>query len=223
MDLNKKLNTALLKAAADNSKEEVALLLDNPGVDVNAAWGDGRTALHIAASKGHLEVVVLLLKHPGVHVDAAAKYGYKALHCASLQGHLGVVALILEHPGIDVSSASNYGHTALHLAALQGHDGIVALLLDYPGVEVGATDKDGRTALHHCCLLNATNRDLLRRLLTNPDSDPNLKTLRGNTPLMVLLRRGGNVVDLLRAFMECDRVDLELKDQDGRSLEDLAR
>ena len=40
---------------------------------------------------------------------------------------------------------------------------------------------------------------------------------------MVLLRRGGNVVDLLRAFMECDRVDLELKDQDGRSLEDLAR
>ena len=59
--------------------------------------------------------------------------------------------------------------------------------------------------------------------MTNPDSDPNLKTLRGNTPLMVLLRRGGNVVDLLRAFMECDRVDLELKDQDGRSLEDLAR
>ena len=59
--------------------------------------------------------------------------------------------------------------------------------------------------------------------MTNPDTDPNLKTLRGNTPLMVLLRRGGNMVNQLRAFMECNRVDLELKDQDGRSLEDLAR
>ena len=134
-----------------------------------------------------------------------------------------MVALILEHPGIDVSSASSYGHSALHLAALQGHDGIVALLLDHPGVQVGATDKDGRTALHHCCLLNATNQDLLRRLLTNPDTDPNLKDRMGDSPLMVLLQRGGNVVDQLKAFMECDRVDLELKDQDGRSLEDLAR
>ena len=61
--------------------------------------------------------------------------------------------------------------------------------------------------------------------MTNPDTDPNLKNHRGNTPLilMVLLWMGGNMVDQLRAFMECDRVDLELKDQDDRSLEDLAR
>ena len=45
----------------------------------------------------------------------------------------------------------------------------------------------------------------------------------GYSPLMVLLRSDGNMVNQLRAFMECARVDLELKDQDGRSLEDLAR
>ena len=99
MDPNKKLNTALLKAAADNSKEVVALLLDNPGVDVNVALDTGMTALHFAANEGHLEVVALLLKHPGVHVDAATDDGFKALHLAALQGHLEVVALLLEHPG----------------------------------------------------------------------------------------------------------------------------
>ena len=50
MDPNKKLNTALLKAAGDNSKEEVALLLDHPGVDVNAAL-DGYKALHFASAE----------------------------------------------------------------------------------------------------------------------------------------------------------------------------
>ena len=59
--------------------------------------------------------------------------------------------------------------------------------------------------------------------MTNPDTDPNLKNHMGDSPLMVLLQMGGNVVEQLRAFMECDRVDLELKDQEGRSLEDLAR
>ena len=66
MDPNKKLNTALLKAAIDNSEEEVALLLDNPGVDVNVALDNGMTVLLFAANEGHLEVVALLLKHPGV-------------------------------------------------------------------------------------------------------------------------------------------------------------
>ena len=62
---------ALLEASY-NSKEMLAFLLDNPGVDFNAALDDGMTALHFAAFQGHLEVVVLLLKHPEVHVDAAA-------------------------------------------------------------------------------------------------------------------------------------------------------
>ena len=45
MDPNENINTALLKAAADNSKEVVALLLDNPGVDVNVALDTGMTAI----------------------------------------------------------------------------------------------------------------------------------------------------------------------------------
>ena len=166
--------------------------------------------------------MALLLEHPGVDISAATNSGQTALHLAALQGHDGIMALLLENPMVDVRAATNNGETALHLAAWNGHGGIVALLLDHPGIEVGATNRAGQTALH-CLALNAANPDLLRRLLTNPDTDPNLKNHMGYSPLMVLLRMGGNVVDHLRAFMECDRVDLELKDQDGRSLEDLAR
>ena len=109
MDLNEKLNyTALLKAAADNSKEVVALLLDNPGVDVNAASCKGFTALHFAADEGHLEVVVLLLKHPGVHVNAAVNNGYKALHFASIQGHLEQRPKKSELSGWQLSTRKNF-------------------------------------------------------------------------------------------------------------------
>ena len=125
---------------------------------------------------------------------------------------------------VDVRAATNNGETALHLAAWNGHDGIVALLLDHPGIEVGAATNNGDTALHKAARQGpAANPDVLRRLLTNPDTDPNLKNHFGYSPLMVLLRMGGNMVDQMGVFMECDRVDLELKDQEGRSLEDLAR
>ena len=36
-------------------------------------------------------------------------------------------------------------------------------------------------------------------------------------------RERGNMADHLRALVECDRVDLYVRDQDGRSLEELAR
>ena len=218
-------------AALQGHLEVVALLLEHPGIDVSAASNNGRTALHMAASLGHLEVVAVLLEHPGVDVSAATNMGLTALHLAALQGRLETVKLLLEHPGVDVRATSNDGETALHLAALHGHDGIVALLLGHPGIEVGATNRAGNSALHYLAMnWPAANPDVLRRLLTSPDTDPNLKNHMGDSPLMMLLRWAimdshlrTLIMDQLRIFMECDRVDLELKDQEGRSLEDLTR
>ena len=109
------------------------------------------------------------------------------------------------------------------VAALSGHQEVVALFLQQPGIDTNAADLQGWTALHWAAYIGQEDAGLgvLRRLLACTSIDPNVKNVAGKTPIMWLLQRDGNQVERLQAFVECDKVDLD--DQDGRSLEDLAR
>ena len=72
----------------------------------------------------------------------------------------------------------------------------------------------------------AAGPDILRRLLTHPDTDPNVKSLDGYTAIMLLLQRDDdNDIQRgqLQALVESEKVDLGVEDPHGRSLEDLAR
>ena len=174
----------------------------------------GVKALHIVASRGYQEMVSLLLKQPHIELNPRQDSGETPLHLAAAFGHQEVVALLLQQPGIDTNAADLQGWTALHYAAYNGQEKVLALLLDHPGIEAGASDIDGYTALHEAVFGNVGPG-------VCPSIDPNVKNQGGNIPIMCLLQNGGNQVERLRAFVECDKVDLD--DQDGRSLEDLAR
>jgi ankyrin repeat protein len=77
--------TPLIDAAGSGASRHgkgcVELLLDK-GANVNAADGDGRTALHSAASYGNNEVIELLLAH-GASINATNKLGQTPLQAAS--------------------------------------------------------------------------------------------------------------------------------------------
>ena len=236
-DANKKLSpkgrTALHVAAVKGHREIVALLLEQPGTDLSVTDDAGWTALHLAAYTGHKEVLISLLSQPGVDVNVAnitgseAYRGATALHIAAQLGHMDILALLINCPGIDLNATSHQGWTALHYAARSSHKDVVELLLNQPGVDVKATTNWGNTALHLACIRNC-GPDLLRCLLTNPNTDPNVKNRQGRTPIMVLLRNlnldSAELQALcLQAMVEFNSVDLDIKDAGGRGLEDLAR
>ena len=80
-----------------------------------------------------------------------------------------------------------------------------------------------RRLLHSACTGNS-GPDILRRLLTIPDID--VKNQEGHTPIMNLLERNNNIDiqrDCFQAMLDSDQVDLDVKDLEGRGLEDLAR
>ena len=115
----------------------------------------------------------------------------------------------------------------MHWAANNGHQEVVALLLEHPEIDAKATTNRGNTILHYACYGHG-GPDILRRLLAHPNIDPNVKNLMdGCTPIMDLLQRNHiNIViqrGRLQALVESDKVDLDVKDPQGRSLEDLAR
>ncbi len=85
----------LLSAARDGQLEVVRTLLEE-GADVNAARGDGLTALHLAAEGGHRAVAEALVA-AGAAVDAGTRIGgYTSLHVAARAGHGAVVLSLLE-------------------------------------------------------------------------------------------------------------------------------
>jgi len=123
------VDTDLVDAARRGEVEVVQTLLAK-GADVNAAEGDGLTALHAAAEQGHVEVAELLIS-AGAELEASTRIGqYTALHLAARRGH-GSVVQVLVGAGADVyATTSNSGVTALHLAAaaVGGEEAVVALL-----------------------------------------------------------------------------------------------
>ena len=105
-------------------------LLLKQGADVNAAQGDGMTALHWAATHGDVEEARMLI-YAGARVDALTRNGnYTPLHLASRAGHVTAIRALLETGADANAKTSSGGATPLHFAAAQGNTESIAALLD---------------------------------------------------------------------------------------------
>ena len=130
----------------------VRTLLKN-GEDVNAAQGDGMTALHWAARHGDAELTQMLL-YAGANVKATTRLGaYTPLLMAAAQGHASVVAALLAG-GADAKAPNALGTTALMLAAASGNPQAVTILAEN-GAEIEAKEKTfGQTPLMFAAAAN---------------------------------------------------------------------
>ena len=101
------------------------------GADVNAAQGDGMTALHWAAMHGDASQARMLIS-AGARLDAVTRNGsYAPLHLAAKGGRAATVAALVEAGGdVNVATASG-GATPLHLAAEIGDTAVIRVLLSH--------------------------------------------------------------------------------------------
>src|SRR5262245_58464286 len=95
----------------------VATLL-RQGADVNAAQGDGATALHWAVYWDDAETAARLIG-AGARVNATTDLGATPLSVASVHGAAGLVQTLLE-AGADPNAALPSGETALMTASRTG-------------------------------------------------------------------------------------------------------
>jgi len=139
------LNAPVADAAMRGDAKAVQALIKE-GANVNAAQGDGMTALHWTALNGDAVTTALLLSS-GAAVDPLTRLGnYTPLHLASSRGHAAVVARLLE-AGSAVSALTETGVQPIHLAAQAGNAEAVTLLLAR-GADVNVQDKThGRSPL----------------------------------------------------------------------------
>jgi len=157
-------------AAQRGDLAAVRRLLRN-GADVNAAQGDGMTALHWAAERGNRELAEVLL-YAGARVDAGTRIGhYTPLHLAARAAHGQVVTLLLDAGADPEARTTNSGASALHLAAGAGDPSVIDGLVEM-GADVNAREAAwGQTPLIFAAANNRT--DAIRALL-DAGADPAL-------------------------------------------------
>lgn len=150
-------------AAMRGDAASVRVLLDK-GQDVNAAQGDGMTALHWAASRGDSSLAMLLLRRKA-SVSATTRIGaFTPLHIAAQNGNAPIVRALLAAKA-DARALNENGVSVLHLAAMGGDSAIIRALIK-AGADVNATEP----AWGHTPLMVASDRGrvvAVRLLLAN--------------------------------------------------------
>ena len=142
------------------------------GADVNAAQGDGMTALHWAAERGDSAMIAVLLRAKA-NVGAVTRIGaYTPLHIAAKTGNPAVVRALLDS-GSDARALTSTGATALHFAAAAGNGASVEALIA-SGADVNAREPEwGQTPLVFAA---AKDRADAIRILLKAGADANLHT-----------------------------------------------
>ena len=153
-------------AAARGDRDAVKALLKN-AADVNAAQGDGMTALHWAAMNGDLELAQMLI-FAGANVRATTRLGtYTPLYLASQQGHGDVIRALVK-AGADVKAGTPNGTSPLMVAAASGDVAAVRALVE-SGADVNGKDGvRGQTPIMYAA---ASNRAAVIEYLASKGAD----------------------------------------------------
>ena len=144
------------------------------GADVNAAQGDGMTALHWAASNRNSGLARVLLE-AGADVGVGTRIGhYTPLHVAAQAGAGEVVEMLLgAGANPELATRAGGGARPLHLAAASGNARAVAALVA-AGADVNATEESwGQTPLIFAA---SKGRTEVVRALLQAGADPAVHT-----------------------------------------------
>jgi len=164
-------NSPVADAAQQNDREAVKALLKQ-AEDVNAAQGDGMTALHWAAVKNDAEMAQTLI-YAGANVRALTRVGgYTPLLLAAQNGNAGVMEPLL-NAGADVNAKTANGTTVLMLAAASGDTDAVKRLLDRKADVHASESVRGLTAAMFAA---ASNRAAVVAILAARGADLNAAT-----------------------------------------------
>ena len=201
---------AALADAVQRGDRAAMLSLLEQQVDVNAAQGDGATALHWAVYVNDADTTALLIR-AGANVAASNNYGVTPLGLASQNGNAEIIEQLVR-AGVDPNDpvqAVNAGETPLMLAARTGQVDAVTVLLD-AGADISVQETwNGQTALMWAA---AEGHVPVAETLIAHGADIDARSGSGATPLLFAARKGS--IDVVRALLAAGS-DVNGKRPDG--------
>src|SRR5262245_3860406 len=165
------IDAPVANAVMNGDRDAVRSLLKQKA-NVNAAQGDGMTALHWAAFRDDLEIAQLLVQN-GANVKAGTRNGaLTPIFMAAKNGSPRMIEVLLKG-GADANSADVNGTTVLMIASTAGNAEAVQVLLKN-GANANAKEKqNGQTALMFAAW---ENRGAVIRALAAAGADMSVTT-----------------------------------------------
>lgn len=177
----------LADAAERGDRATVRRLLDQQA-ELDAAQGDGATALHWAAYRDDARMSDWLIE-AGASVEVANNYGVTPFALAARNGSAAILAQLLA-AGVDPNDprhAVNANETPLMMTARSGQVDAVEVLLD-AGADIDARESwNGQSALMWAA---AEGHDGVVELLIARGADIAARSNSGATPLLFAARKG---------------------------------
>lgn len=203
--------------AASRNEIGVVKTLLRSGEDVNAAQGDGMTALHWAAEYGDREMAGMLI-YAGAKLEPQTRIGsYTPLHLATKSGSDVVVELLLD-AGADASrKTTNSGASPMHFAAASGSATAIRALVEH-GADLNPVESEwGQTPLMFAAAFNRA--DAIVALL-ELGADPEIRTTVMDLKKIAGLDRaaGERYNEALKGFRDegAESAVMDMTDSDAR-------
>lgn len=118
-------DTGLILALREGAMKVFDVLVDAPGIKIDAQAHNGDTAMMVAAFKGNAPAVAALL----VRGAQVTRSGWTALHYAAASGSNEIVQMLLDKKA-DINARAPNNTTPIMMASYGGHIMTVKLLLD---------------------------------------------------------------------------------------------
>ena len=209
--------TPLQRAAEQDHKSIVRLLLSREYVVAHSRDSDDRAPLSYAAEYGVEAIVRLLLSRDDLAADSRDSSGRTPLSFAAGQGQEATVRLLSSRDDIAVDYWDRWGRTPLFHAAINGHEAVVRHLLTRR-VFADLRDCDGRTPLSHAA---ERGYEAVVKLLLTREVVLNSQDDRGQTPLSYAAACRQEAV--VRLLLDQDDIAVDSQDQWGRTPLDRAK
>jgi ankyrin repeat protein len=212
--------TALWYAVRSEKTDAIALLLEQPSINVNhrMTFGEGwdehqETPLIYAIHHGfgEYDVISLLIKHPDTDLTFPDDDGTLPIHLAIRAERTEIVQDMLERGGFDINadSPTGFGWTALHTAAHWAAVEIIELLVAQEGIDVNRSTSSGETPL-----IRARYEGSIEALLAHPDVQVDRVDSDGRSALSHTAERGN--LESARVLLE-HGARPDLKDTEGHT------
>jgi len=193
--------TCLHIAATEGCAALVKIILEIPGVDVNAKGKDGSTALVCAMKNKHKDCVALLMNDDKCDFNTPSEDGWNPVLVAGYKCDMESLDTLCElakkgSVDLEVPQKEAKGYHVLHFAAASKDHAVEAInkLLD-AGADINALNDNGQTPLHIAAFWD--NADAVRVLLDR-GADKTIKNKSGRTAADLAIHY--DYVDLLEIF-----------------------
>jgi ankyrin repeat protein len=181
---------------------------------VNADWGHGSSLLHLAVEQDDFKLVKQCIQF-SADVNKLDNYGQTALfNCSSLE-----IAKYLVEYGVDVNILNHMGVTAV-VKLYNSNKDLIKYLAEITDLDVEDGKYNPSTLLYE--MISNQEGDLSLFKIVIPRTKNINRTNYTSSSYLMSAVKNKKYLDVIKMLIELGKIDLYLRDRDGKNFYDLA-